>query len=246
MTLAPALNAALASRAICSGVTGTLCCFGSVSTPFSEQVMTALSPMDQPFDSRKLSIAFAIMRPGSTGFLRPCAIVGLGAAAGINRKIARAGKDRARLQPVEAPDRVAEMRRVGIADILREMREVDVLVGEVQQMPRALPGAERTERDSGLFLEQMQEARRRPPRVRGAARRRPWIVLAARSGLAETEGIEFGIGNGVAALTSPQRDIGRTNPVGEICALGSREPLDEILEHAGRNGLRLDAEPQPR
>src|ERR1700712_531644 len=258
MMLAPASNAALASRAICSGVTGTLCCFGSVSTPFSEQVMTALSPMDQPFDSRKLSIAFAIMRPGSTGFLRPCAIVGLGAAAGRKRKIARAGKDRARLQPVEAPDRVAEMRRVGIADILREMREVDVLVREVQQMPRALPGAERTERDSGLFLEQMQEARRRQPRLRGAACRRhrlaaefsdlhdrtrhPRIERAARQRLAETEGIEFGIGNVVAALTFAQRDIGRTNPVGEICALGSREPLDEILEHAGRNALRLAPE----
>src|SRR5438034_11586854 len=45
ITLAPALKAALASRAISSGVTGTLCCFGSVSTPFSAQVMTALSLM---------------------------------------------------------------------------------------------------------------------------------------------------------------------------------------------------------
>src|SRR5260370_30906939 len=48
MTLAPASKAALASRAICSGVTGTWCCLGSVSTPFSAQVMTALSLMDQP------------------------------------------------------------------------------------------------------------------------------------------------------------------------------------------------------
>src|SRR5712672_3204017 len=47
ITLAPALNAALASRAICSGVTGTWCCFGSVNTPFSAQVITALSPMDE-------------------------------------------------------------------------------------------------------------------------------------------------------------------------------------------------------
>src|SRR3954454_19651989 len=47
MTLAPALNAAFASRAISSGVTGTWCCFGSVSTPFSAQVMTALSPIDE-------------------------------------------------------------------------------------------------------------------------------------------------------------------------------------------------------
>ena len=38
-------KAALASRAISSGVTGTWCCFGSVSTPFSAQVMTAVSLM---------------------------------------------------------------------------------------------------------------------------------------------------------------------------------------------------------
>src|SRR5439155_26511378 len=92
--------------------------------------------------------------------------------AGVDRKIARAGKNRARLQAVEAADRVAEMRRVGIADVLRQMREVDVLVGEMQQMPRPLPGAERAERDSGLLLEQMQEARRRQPGFRGATRGR--------------------------------------------------------------------------
>ena len=50
------------------------------------------------------------------------------------------------------------MRGVGIADILRQMRKVDVLVGEMQQVPRALPGAEGAEGDAGLFLEQMQEA----------------------------------------------------------------------------------------
>src|SRR5258707_5449012 len=79
----------------------------------------------------------------------------------VDRQIPRAGKNRARLQAIEAADRVAEMGAVGIADILREMREVDVLVGEVQQMPRTLPGAERAERDSGLFLEEMKKARRR-------------------------------------------------------------------------------------
>src|SRR5262245_13485754 len=42
---APASNAALASRAISSGVTGTGCCLGSVSTPVSAQVMMALSVM---------------------------------------------------------------------------------------------------------------------------------------------------------------------------------------------------------
>src|SRR5258705_13833578 len=100
------------------------------------------------------------MRPALAGFLRPRAI-GANAAAGVDRQIARAGKDRARLQAVKPSDRVAEMRGVGIADILREMRKVDVLVGEVQQMPRPLPGPERAERDPGFFLEQMQEARRR-------------------------------------------------------------------------------------
>ena len=42
MTEAPASNAALASPAISSGVTGTGCCLGSVSTPVSAQVMMAL------------------------------------------------------------------------------------------------------------------------------------------------------------------------------------------------------------
>src|SRR5258708_1406073 len=56
---------------------------------------------------------------------------------------------------------MAEMRGVGVADVLRQMREVDVFVDEMQQMPRALPGAKRAERDAGLLLEQMQEPRRR-------------------------------------------------------------------------------------
>src|SRR3979409_997089 len=101
------------------------------------------------------------MRPALAGFLRPPAIGRFGPAAVRDRAIARAGKDRTRLQAIESSDRVAEMGGVGIADVLREMRQVDVLVGEVQQMPRALPGTEGTEGDVGFFLEQMQEARRR-------------------------------------------------------------------------------------
>src|SRR6476661_8407271 len=76
----------------------------------------------------------------------------LGAA--VDREVARADEDRARFQAIEAADRMAEMGGVGIADVLREMGEVEVLVGEVQQMPRTLPGAEGTERDAGLLLEQ--------------------------------------------------------------------------------------------
>src|ERR1700730_144909 len=102
MMLAPALNAAWASRAICSGVTGTLCCFGSVSTPFSAQVMTALSLMaclqvwgrDHP---GRVSPLLASTRYSH-------------APAGVDRQIARTGKDRARFQAVEPSDRMAEMR----------------------------------------------------------------------------------------------------------------------------------------
>src|SRR5712675_1764764 len=164
MMLAPALKAALASRAICSGVTGTLCCFGSVSTPFSAQVMTALSLMDQPSEVG-----------GNLWRDHACRISRLLASTRCSRRrhdCCGRLQDRARLQPVEAADRVAEMGRIGIADILREMREVDVLVGEMQQMPRPFPGAERAKRNAGLFLEQMQEARRRQSGFRSTACRR--------------------------------------------------------------------------
>src|SRR5437667_6864047 len=56
---------------------------------------------------------------------------------------------------------MAERSRVGIADVLRQVRQIEMLVGKVQQMPRALPGAKRAERYAGLLLEQMQEPRRR-------------------------------------------------------------------------------------
>src|SRR5436190_4463218 len=61
--------------------------------------------------------------------------------AAVDRQIPRARKDRARLQSVEPADRVAEMRRIGIANILRQMRKINVLVDKMQQMPRPLPGA---------------------------------------------------------------------------------------------------------
>src|SRR6185312_528070 len=162
MMLAPAPKAAFASRAISSVVTGTWCCFGSVSTPFSAQVMTALSLMKR-LQLQMARRAAAMMRAASLPFLRQPAILSLDAAAAIDRKIAGAQKDGARLQSIEAPDRVAEMSGVGI---------VDVLIGEMQQMPRPLPGAERTEGDAGLLLEQMQEARCGQSGLRGAACRR--------------------------------------------------------------------------
>src|SRR6266567_1932846 len=60
------------------------------------------------------------------------------------------------------------MGRVGVTDVLRQVRQIDILVGKVQQMPRALPGAKRAERDAGLLLEQVQETRRRQTSRRGA------------------------------------------------------------------------------
>src|SRR3954454_24079046 len=144
-------------------------------------------------------------------------------AAAINRKIARADEDRARLQTVEAADRVAEMGGIGIADVLREMGEVEVLVGEVQQMPRALPGAEGAERDAGLFLEQMQETRSGKSGVRRACVRRHGLTReatdtgdrtrharvehAARQRLAKTHLVEFG-GGDVAVATLAQQRVG--------------------------------------
>src|SRR6476620_5263773 len=235
MTDAPASKAALASRAICSGVTGTLCCFGSVSTPFSAQVMTALSLMNGP----SISSGFCPERSrGSCVRRQPASCVNPLFAA-VDRKIAGAGENRARLHSVEAADRVAEVSGVGIADVLREMGKVDVLVGEMQQMPRALPGPERAERDSGLFLEQMEEARWRQPRFCGAACRRhrlagkssdlrnrahhPWIETALWQCFAKTHDVEIGAGDLVAMTWLLQLRISGANARGKGLAFGSRQ-----------------------
>ena len=103
----------------------------------------------------------------------------------VDRKVAGAREDRARLQPVKAPDRVAEMGGVGIADFLRQMRQIEVLIGEMQQVPRAFPGPEGAEGDTGLLLEQMQEARGDNPAsaaqlgaVTGSPENRPICAIA--------------------------------------------------------------------
>src|SRR5215470_8617801 len=118
--------------------------------------MTALSLMEMASICGSASVP-AIMRTASIGFLRQAAVRKVRPTAAIDRKVPRAGEDRARLQSVEAADRVAEMRGIGIADVLSEMRKIEVLIREMQQMPRTLPGAERAEGDASLLLEQMQE-----------------------------------------------------------------------------------------
>src|SRR5689334_9767206 len=55
MMEAPALKASRASAAIWAGVTGTGCCFGSVSTPVSAQVRMALSCMLTPYVASRQS-----------------------------------------------------------------------------------------------------------------------------------------------------------------------------------------------
>src|SRR5882724_3055448 len=123
------------------------------------------------------------------------------------------------------------MRGVGIADILREMRKVDVLVGEMKQMPRPLPGAERTEGNAGLFLEQMQEARRGQSGLGGAARRshrlaaefsdlqnrarHARIEFAPRQRFTKTQRIEFSAGELVACVMFAQFAIGGADAAGE-------------------------------
>src|ERR1019366_4171744 len=125
------------------------------------------------------------MRPAANSFLRPHAIARSGVLsqpplaetgtvkhariAPVDREVPRSRKNRARLQSVEPADRMAEMRRIGVTDVLRQMGEIDVFVDEMQQMPRALPGAKR---HAGLLLEQMQESRRRQTNRCGATGRR--------------------------------------------------------------------------
>src|SRR5258706_12235503 len=126
------------------------------------------------------------MRPATSRFLRPRAIASrlrppvaeTGAIedagiAAINREIRRAQKNRARLQSIEPADRMAEMRRVGVADVLRQVRQIDILVGKMQQMPGALPGAKPAERYPGLLLEQVQEPRRQQTGRYGQIARAP-------------------------------------------------------------------------
>src|SRR3981189_2549393 len=90
----------------------------------------------------------------------------------------------------------------------------------MQQMPGPLPGPERAERDPGLFLEQVQEARRRQPRLRRAASGRdrlagkssdlrdrthhPRIERALWQGFAKTHDVEVSAGDLVAVTPLPQ------------------------------------------
>src|SRR6267154_5914946 len=147
--------------------------------------------------------------------------------ATINREIPRAFEYRARLQAVEPADRMAEMRRVRIADVLSEMREIDVFVDEMQQMPRALPGTKRAERHAGLGLEQMQETRRRQIDRCSAIGRSHFaageiielrgatfdavINVAIGQTLAKRQLIEFGGGKTAAPLLQAQGFVSGTN-----------------------------------
>src|SRR5215212_2717778 len=128
------------------------------------------------------------MRPAGSDFLRPAANAASGpplpearvlskvGIAAVDRQIPRTGKDRARLQSIEPPDRMTEMRRVGIADILRQMREIDFFVDEMQQMASPLPGPESAEGYSGLLLEKVQESRRRQANRGGVISRRQFAA----------------------------------------------------------------------
>src|SRR5258708_1246463 len=150
---------------------------------------------------------------------------------------------------------MGEMGGVGIADIRRPMRKVDVLVGEMQQMPRPFPGPERAEGNAGLFLEQMQEARRGESCLRGAARRRhrlagefsdlqnrarhAGIEFARRQRFAKTKRIEFGAGERVAGVMFAQFAIGGANAAGESFAFRSRKTPFEVFRRTGWNTLRF-------
>ena len=151
---------------------------------------------------------------------------------------------------------MAEMRRIRIADILRQMREIDILVDEVQQMARPLPGAEGTERHAGLLLEQMQEARLRQPHRRRAFGRvdidvgkfaQPrdglgdaLVECAGRERLAEEDRVEFAGGESLATPGDPQRVVSATNPRRDRFAGRTPQPLFERQQRRRQHRFRLD------
>src|SRR5258707_14449893 len=121
------------------------------------------------------------------------------------------------------------------------MRQIDILVRKVQQMPRALPGAKGAERYAGLLLEQMQEPRRRQTSRCGTIGRRHLaggeigelcggspdeaIPPAVPQRLAQTQLVAFSRGKAATPLLQPQslvsganscREIGRARP-GKSC-----------------------------
>src|SRR6185436_6608637 len=132
----------------------------------------------------------------------------------------------------------------------------------MKQMPRPLPGTERTEGNSGLFLEQVQEARWRQSSFRSTARRRhrlagefpdlqnrarhPAIEFAPRQRFAEAERIEFGAGEFVAGVMLAQFAISGADAAGESFAFRPREASGKLFEHAGTNALRLDHDTEHR
>src|SRR3984957_14026386 len=211
--------------------------------------MTALSLMEQlsillfcgKFPADHASRQFPLLastryRPKRDPRLRPplaeAGIVEHARIAPVNRQIPRAREDRARLQSVEPADRMAEMRRVGVADILREVRQIDVLVDEMQQMPLPLPGAEGAKRYAGLLLEQMQEPGwRQIDRCRAIGRRHlapgeiveaqgsapdALIDVAVRQFLTKNQPVEFGGGKAATPLLTAQGLIGGPNSLRDL------------------------------
>src|SRR5216684_1654108 len=103
--------------------------------------MTALSLMEEPSiwstpgsrncpaDHASCDIPLlASTRYRGGGFRPPVAETGTvedARLAAVNRESPRAQKNRGRLAAIDPADRMAEMRRVGIADILRQVRQID-------------------------------------------------------------------------------------------------------------------------
>src|SRR3984885_13775449 len=127
---------------------------------------------------------------------------------------------------------MTEMCRIRVADILGQMGEVDVLVDEMQEMPRPLPGAKGAKRYAGLLLEQMQEAGwRQIDRCRAIGRRHlaAGEIIEAQSGapdalidvavgqfLTENQPFEFGGGEAAAPLLTTQGLIGGANSLRDL------------------------------
>src|ERR1019366_1153628 len=218
------------------------------------------------------------MRPAANSFLRPHAIARSGVLsqpplaetgtvkhariAPVDREVPRSRKDRARLKAVEPADRMAEMRRIGVADVLRQMGEIDVFVDEMQQMPRALPGAKRAKRDAGLLLEQMQESRRRQTSRCGAVGRRhldageiiepcggspdALIDVAIGQTLAEKQLVELAGGKAATALAQAQGVVSVADSPRELRRSRSGNSCAQVIHRRWLDRFRFDHQADDR
>ena len=133
------------------------------------------------------------------------------------------------------------------------MGQIDVLIGEVQKMPRAFPGPEGAKRDAGVLLEQMQEARGGQPGLRrtagrshGLARKptdlrdrphQPRIERARWQRFAKTHHVERGADDVLAASPTQQLLISGADTIQEEWPFSAQQAPRKQIECPGADGF---------